>query len=198
MFTGLIADVGRLARVSPRGRGLRVAVEHQLGDEPVAHGESVALDGCCLTALEPRPGRFEADLSPETASRTGGRARWRPGRPVNLERAVAAGNRLGGHIVQGHADGTVRVVAVRRLAGGSWLVRCELPREARPFVIEKGSVALDGVSLTVARTGASWFEMAVIPETLRSTTLHERRPGDRLIVEWDILARYAARGEQRG
>lgn len=192
MFTGLVIGLGRLAGPRGRGAGLTLTVEHELPGGPVQPGESIAVDGCCLTADAPRPGRFDADLSPETLARTGGRGRWRAGRVVHLERALAAGDRLGGHIVQGHADGLVRVTGTRPEPGGFKRLRLELPADARAFVVEKGSVALDGVSLTVAARGGNWFEVALIPATLGGTTLAERRPGDRMIVEWDVLARVAA------
>ncbi len=197
MFTGLVGAVGRLGRTRPRGAGLTVAIVHELPGGPLADGESVNVDGCCLTVSGTAPGQFTADLSPETLSRTGGRPRWRPGRPVNLERALAAGDRIGGHVVQGHADGLVRVLGIRRAAGGWATLRVDRPAAARGFVVPKGSVALDGVSLTVSRTGPGWFEVALIPATLGATTLGARRPGDRLVVEWDMLARVAAEARSR-
>lgn len=198
MFTGLVAAIGRLAAPRARGAGLTVAVEHALPGEPVAPGESIDVDGCCLTAVDPRPGRFDADVSPETLARTGGRARWRAGRRVHLERALLAGDRLGGHVVQGHADGLVRVIGARRQPGGWIVLRCDLPAAGRGLVVEKGSVALDGVSLTVSRSGSGWFEVALVPTTLGATLLGERRPGDRLVVEWDVIARVARQSTRQG
>jgi len=196
MFTGLVETVGRLRRVVPRGRGLRVVIAHGFADDPPRPGESIAVDGCCLTAVEAGPDAFAADLSAETLARTGGRRRWRPGRLVNLERAVRAGDRLGGHIVLGHVDDLVTLRGVRR-GPGDVRMRLAMPARAAGRVVEKGSVALDGVSLTVAGTGPGWFEVAVIPETLARTTLAARRPGDRLTVEFDVLARYARGDEPR-
>lgn len=193
MFTGLIATVGRIASARPLGAGWLIEVEHDLGEEPIAAGESIACDGCCLTALEPGLTRFVADLSPESLSRTGGASRWRQGRRLNLERALRAGDRLGGHIVQGHADGLTRVVSTRTQAGGWRVFRLELPVAHRAWTIEKGSIALDGVSLTIAALGTHWFEVALIPQTLATTTLGERKPGDQLVVEYDLFAKYAAR-----
>ncbi|RMG43797.1 MAG: riboflavin synthase [Acidobacteria bacterium] len=193
MFTGLVRDIGRVAAARAAAGGMRIAIRHALPGGPLARGESVAVDGCCLTALAVAPGRFEADLSPETLARTGGPDRWRTGRRVNLERAARLGDRLGGHIVQGHLDGLVRLLSRRDLPDGSAVIRVELPAEAAHLVCEKGSVALDGVSLTVARLGTGWFEVALIPETLAATTLGERRAGDRLGVEFDVLAKYAER-----
>ncbi len=196
MFTGLVGSRGRLLAARSQGAGLRLEVGHTLAGGPLALGESVATDGVCLTVAEPGPARFTAELSPETLARTGGAARWRPGREVNLERALAAGDRIGGHVVQGHADGLLRLLGRRRLPGGWAELRVELPARARAWVVEKGSVALDGVSLTVSRVGGSWFECALVPATLAATTLGALRPGDRLVVEYDVLAKVAAQAAQ--
>lgn len=193
MFTGLIAAIGRIASARPLGAGWRIEVEHDLGQEPIAPGESIACDGCCLTAVEPSPTRFAAEMSPESLSRTGGAARWRQGRNLNLERALRAGDRLGGHIVQGHADGLIRVLSTRTQAGGWRVLRLELAAAHRAWTIEKGSITLDGASLTIAALGPNWFEVALIPQTLATTTLRERQPGDQVIVEYDLFAKYAAR-----
>lgn len=191
MFTGLVACIGSIDASRAAGAGARIAVRHELGGDAIVVGESIGVDGCCVTATHLEAGRFEADLSSETLRRTGGLGRWRRGRRVNLERALAAGDRLGGHIVQGHVDAVVRLVGRRREPGGAWRMTFELPRDARRYVVEKGSVALDGVSLTVARLSAATFEVAVVPETWSATTLAERRPGERLNIEYDVLARYA-------
>lgn len=198
MFTGLVTAKGRLARPRPRSEGLQIAVQHQLEGEPLAIGESVAVDGCCLTVTARGRSWFDADLSAESLARTGGRARWRAGREVNLERALRVGDRLGGHIVQGHVDGLVRVLACDRHRDGGATLRLELPHEGREFVVEKGSIALDGISLTVARQGDDWFEVAVIPTTWQATTLPNRRVGDALTVEFDILGKYAVAGRSIG
>jgi len=192
LFTGLVQDVGRIAATRRSGAGLAIEVRHSLPGEPPVRGESIAADGCCLTVTGTGPGFFRADLSPETLERTGGTRRWRPGRRVHLERALRVGDRVGGHLVQGHVDGEVRVLALRRVPGGGAVLRVELPRSARSAVVEKGSVALDGVSLTVARVGGGWFEVALVPETLRRTRLGRCRPGERLCVEWDVVLRAAA------
>lgn len=183
--------MGRLAGARRAGSGLRLLVHHSLPGGPLSPGESVAVDGCCLTVDPSAPDRFGADVSPETLARTGGVNRWRAGRLVNLERAVEAGARLGGHLVQGHADGVVRLTALRRAAGGWITARFALPARWRSLVTAKGSVALDGVSLTISAIGSGWFETALIPATLASTTLAKRRTGDSLIVEFDVLAKYA-------
>lgn len=193
MFTGLIAAIGTIRSARSVGGGLRVQIAHDLGGEPVVAGESIAVDGCCLTALSPLSASFDAELSPETLLRTGGRSRWRAPHAVNLERAVRVGDRLGGHLVQGHADGLARLLAVRRHEGGWVTLRVDLPVNGRRWVLEKGSIALDGVSLTIAKLGASWFEVALIPQTLAATTLAQRRAGEPLIVEYDLFAKYATR-----
>jgi riboflavin synthase len=191
MFTGLIETVGRLADVRP-GRGLsRLAVASPLPVEELTRGESVAINGVCLTVVGSEGDRFRVEAVAETLARTtlGG---LRAGARVNLERALRVGDRLGGHWVQGHVDGTVRVSEVRR-AGGDHRVWLDLPAPLRRYVALKGSVALDGVSLTVSGLAGERFEVALIPETLERTTLSALRPGDRLNVEVDLLARYLER-----
>ncbi len=192
MFTGLVADVGRLARPRPRANGLRLAVQHHLEGGPLELGESVAVDGCCLTVVVIGAGFFDADLSPETLERTGGRRRWAAGRAVNLERALRMGDRLGGHLVQGHVDTMTGLRATERQPDGSARLRFERPSTERHLLVPKGSVALDGVSLTVASLEEDNFSVAVIPATLEATTLGSRRPGDALTLEYDIMGKYAA------
>jgi riboflavin synthase len=157
-------------------------------------GESIAVDGVCLTVAARGGSWFDADLSSESLQRTGGRGRWKPGREVNLERALRVGDRLGGHIVQGHVDTLARVLASEPHADGGAILRVELPGDGRAYVVEKGSIALDGISLTVARMGADWLEVAVIPATWQATTLRNRRAGDALTVEYDIIGKYAVSG----
>lgn len=196
MFTGLIEEVGSVRSVRTHAGGARLEIEVCWRDGEIpSPGDSVAVNGACLTVLDPGEDGFAADLSPETTRRTllGAAA---PGTPVNLERALRLGDRLGGHLVQGHVDGIVRVLAVQR-QGGFTRIRVELPPERSAELAEKGSVALDGVSLTVARLGAGWFEVAVIPETLRATTLGRWRGGERAHLETDILAKYVARRLER-
>lgn len=173
---------------------MRIAVQHALDGEPLSIGESVAVDGCCLTVVSRGATWFDADLSRETLDRTGGRTRWRSGREVNLERALRVGDRLGGHIVQGHVDGLVRLASCERSPDGGAVMRFSLPDGSDGRVVEKGSVALDGISLTVATVGRSSFDVAVIPTTWNATTLFRRRVGDWLTVEFDILGKYAAAG----
>ncbi len=192
MFTGLIEAVGSVGRLTKSGAAarLQVFVTWPDGDLPQT-GDSIAVDGACLTASEPMSGGFAADLSPETLERTLLRAA-RPGQPVNLERALRLGDRLGGHIVQGHVDGVVRILSTQTESGFQrW--RMSLPAEHAREVAAKGSVALNGVSLTVAGLGRDWFEVALIPTTLEGTSLGKLRTGAELHLETDVLAKYVAR-----
>ena len=192
MFTGLVETIGTVRGVGRSSAGTRLEVAAAwLDGETPRHGDSVAVDGACLTVLDPSASGFVADLSPETIARTllGG---LRTGARVNLERALRLGDRLGGHLVQGHVDAVVRVLAIRD-EGGSARWRFELPAAQAAEVAEKGSIAVHGVSLTVAALGPSWFEVALIPETLRATTLGGLHVGARVHLETDMLAKYVAR-----
>jgi len=190
MFTGLVETVGDVVEVEPSGEALRLTIDSPIDAATIEHGESIAVDGVCLTVVECREGRFCVDVIPETLRCTG-LADVRPGRRVNLERSLCLGDRLGGHLVQGHVDAAARVRAVQ--PGDDYRLGVELPPDLRPYVALKGSVALDGVSLTVAGLDATGFEVALIPETLERTTLGARRAGDRINVEVDLLARYLER-----
>jgi riboflavin synthase len=187
VFTGIVSGVGRVVAIDRKGGRARLAVRPPGGERPFRRGESVAISGVCLTALA--GGRlFRADLSAETLSRTR-LGRLRTGDRVNIERALRWGDRLSGHFVLGHVDGvtTLRSVVPR---GGSWTYRFAIPKGLSPFVVEKGSVALDGVSMTVARRARRAFDVAVIPETRRRTTLGGAAPGDAVNFEIDVFARY--------
>jgi riboflavin synthase len=187
MFTGIVAGVGWVVEIAPRRGGRRIVVAPPKGFGRLAQGESVAVAGVCLTALE--AGRdLVADLSEETIRRTRF-GRLAAGDPVNLERALRWGDRLSGHFVMGHVDGLARLVRVAR-AGNSWTYAFSVPPGLRRYVVTKGSVALDGVSLTVAARGRVGFDVAVIPETRRRTTLGSAVPGDALHFEADVFARY--------
>jgi riboflavin synthase len=200
VFTGMVEAVGRLSAIEKRSGGFRLTLDvSALSPVPrtpnpvlLAVGDSVAVSGPCLTvaALEGSLARFDAVA--ETAGRTTMKA-WRPGRPVNLERAVAAGARMGGHFVTGHIDGCSRVLAARR-SGDSLEADFSIPPGCERLVAEKGSVALDGVSLTVARLlSEESFRVAVVPHTLAATTLAGLEAGAEVNFEADVLARYAAR-----
>jgi riboflavin synthase len=188
MFTGLIEAQGTIVSLRRTGPSARLAIESDLPLSRMADGESVAVDGVCLTIAARAGTVFEADVIAETLRRTTfGQAR--AGRRVNLERALRLGDRLGGHLVQGHVDGAPRVLsnASRR---GDWKLRVEAPKEIRRYIAWKGSVALHGVSLTVSGVGAGWFEVSLIPETLERTNLGSLRAGSRVHVEVDLVARY--------
>jgi riboflavin synthase len=154
-------------------------------------GDSVAVNGVCLTAVRIDGDRFAADLSPETLRHTD-LGSLRPGDPVNLEPAVAIGGRLGGHLVQGHVDGTGRVLSIRR-EGDSRIFRLSVPKRLSRYVVEKGFIAVDGISLTVVSVGVGSFTVAVIPHTFKHTNLHTKQPGQRVNLEADIFAKYVER-----
>lgn len=191
MFTGLVERVGTVLGLERAGDGARMRVD--AGDlcRELRTGESISVDGTCLTVVRAGNGWFEIDISPETLRRTvaGERA---AGSRVNLERAVRAGDRLGGHLVQGHVDGVGRVKWVREEGNGR-RIRVEPPNGLQPYLVEKGSVALDGVSLTVAALDREGFEVALIPLTLAGTTLGEWVPKRRMNVEVDLVAKYVER-----
>lgn len=193
MFTGLVSAVSRVVSLRSGTTGAVLAVERppEFGD--VAVGESIAVSGVCLTVVPPAaPGQpLCFDVSPETLSRSalGGLA---PGAGVNLERALRASDRLGGHVVAGHVDGTAEVLGVERF-GESWTFRFSLPVALARYAVEKGSISVDGISLTIAALGEESFDVAVIPHTFASTTLGERKPGDRVNLEVDVLGKYVER-----
>lgn len=191
MFSGLVQAVGVLERRLAQGSGARLEVRGTLPGPPVALGESVAVAGACLTVERVEGGSFTFFCSAETLSRTT-LGQLPVGAKVNLERALRVGDALGGHWVSGHVDARVRVLA-RRVAGEGLVLRVELPGHLAPEVAEKGSVALDGVSLTVARRGRGWFEVALVPYTLEGTTLGMLRVGSVVNLETDLLAKYVRR-----
>jgi len=192
MFTGLVSDIGVVERLSPRRGGARLTIRPaSLPVDALAPGESVACSGACLTVVERGGGLVSFDAVPETLARTT-LGRWRPGTRVNLERALALGDRLGGHLVLGHVDGVGEVLA-RAEEGDGARITVSLPAALAPLVAEKGSVAVDGVSLTVAAAGRDRFEVALIPETLARTTLGQASPGTAVNLEADVLARHVAR-----
>jgi riboflavin synthase len=189
MFTGLVESSGVLRSRAERGPGIRMGFEAPL--EGLAIGESISVSGACLTVVETRPRGFDVDVTVETLERTT-LGRLSPGDSVNLERALRAGDRLGGHFVAGHVDGLAEVLSTER-AGEALAVRVGTDRALLRYVASKGSVALDGVSLTVNTVDASSFFIMLIPHTLAVTTLREIRPGRTLNLEVDLVARYVAR-----
>ena len=189
MFTGLIQTTGELQRRERRGPGYRIMVGTTQG--PLALGESIAVSGACLTVVATPGGAFEADVSLETADKTT-LGRLGLGAALNLERSLSAGDRLGGHLVTGHVDGIARVTAVEPV-GDAWQVSVAPPAELLRFVAAKGSVALDGVSLTVNAVQGASFEVMLIPHTREVTNLARLAPGTELNMEIDLRARYVVR-----
>ena len=190
MFTGLIEKVGTVKRVS-RGRGLVLEFSFAPWSEPLEPGESVAVNGVCLTVAQCDATRFTADVLRETESRTG-LAELKPGDPVNLERALRAGARLGGHLVQGHVDGRGELIA-KEPKGRDFALTFRCGRVIAAASVLKGSIAVNGVSLTVSGLGSDWLRVDVIPTTLRETNLGRLALGDRVNLESDVLGKYARR-----
>jgi riboflavin synthase len=192
MFTGIVQGVGKVRSVEPRGGDVRMWIDTggvPLGD--VAPGGSIAVNGCCLTAVELEPTAFAADLSRETLSLTTA-GQWLSGTPVNLEKALTAGQALGGHYVTGHVDGVGQVVS-RHDDARSVRVEFEVPAELARYVARKGSITVDGVSLTVNGVSGNRFDVNLVPHTLEVTILGACRPGTRVNLEVDIIARYLER-----
>lgn len=192
MFTGLVEEVGTVRSVTPVGDGARVVIEAALVLEDAALGASIAVNGCCLTVVEFDDTSWAADAVPETLDRTN-IGSLQPGDVVNLERPLAANGRYGGHVVQGHVDATAAVSSIDELDDGSFRYTFELPPSLANYVVEKGSVAIDGISLTVADVGPTTFSIAIIPHTHEVTTVGRRSVGDRVNVEADVLAKYVER-----
>jgi riboflavin synthase len=195
MFTGLIEEVGRVLRVEKSAgedaRATRIVVAASQLTQELKKGNSICVSGVCLTAVEVSPDSVAADLAAETVARTSF-ARIAEGAEVNLELSMRAGGRMGGHVVQGHVDGVARLLALERVEGGEdyWL-RCEIPAELAKYVVFKGSIALEGISLTVARIEGTAVTVAIIPYTYAATNLKSLQVGDALNLEVDVLAKYA-------
>ncbi|MGY6587876.1 MAG: riboflavin synthase [Wenzhouxiangella sp.] len=192
MFTGIVQSLGTVVSLTPQNDGARLRIEcPDLKPAEWQTGDSISVAGCCLTALDIDNRGFSADLSGETLARTS-LGRLKVGSRVNLEPALAVGDRLGGHLVTGHVDGLARLVTLTSL-GDNWRLRFRVPDELARYVASKGSVTLDGVSLTVNDVDASEFEVNIIPHTLQVTTLGELAEGDTVNYEVDLLARYMER-----
>ena len=188
MFTGLIEEKGRVVRATPGSGGMKLAVEAKVVSRDAKIGDSIAVNGACLTAVEVSPPILTFDVVRETVERTT-LGRLRPGDPVNLERPLRLGDRLGGHMVLGHVDGIGTIREIRK-SGAETLFRFEAPSEIMRFVVEKGSIAVDGISLTVADVGPNSFSVAVIPHTLANTTLGDASVGGGVNLETDIIGKY--------
>jgi riboflavin synthase len=195
MFTGLIEATGIVREVSSVAGGQRLTIETPLASE-VALGDSVATSGVCLTVVAHDAATWSADVSPETL-RVTGLGRLTAGSAVNLERPLAVGSRLGGHFVQGHVDGTGRIEAITP-EGDFFRVRISFPPALAPYFIEKGSVAVDGISLTVASLAEATFDVQIIPHTWTATTLRHAQPGDIVNLECDMVGKYVLRSLSLG
>ena len=191
MFTGLIEELGRVGQVRREGQfqSLDITARNTLSGLRV--GDSVNIDGACQTVVDVRADSFSVQSVEETLKRTT-LGEWRPGRVVNLERALRPHDRLGGHLVLGHVDGVGRIGRIEQRQQ-SWILTCESPRELERYVAPKGSIAVDGISLTVVEARGATFTVSVIPHTFDHTTLGQRGPGDRVNLEVDIIARYVER-----
>lgn len=189
MFTGIVEELGAVESMERRGDGarLRIGCSTVLGD--AFEGASIAVNGVCLTAVDLRAGSFAADVAPETMARTN-LGDLRPGRRVNLERPMSPGGRLGGHIVQGHVDGTGEFLGLSSLGNANWWLRISVPPELDRYLVWKGSVAIDGISLTIASIENRVLSVTIIPHTFEKTTLGAYQPGARINLETDILAKY--------
>jgi len=191
MFSGIIADVGTIARAEDRQGGLRLTVAtQQLGMDDVQLGDSIAVNGVCLTVVEMSGNNFVVDVSRETLDCTIGLDRQDA--QVNLEKALRLSDRLGGHLVSGHVDGVGEVVSFDDI-GESWRLVVRAPQELAKYIAMKGSITINGVSLTVNRVTGTEFEVNLIPHTLQVTTLHELKPGTKVNLEIDLIARYVER-----
>jgi riboflavin synthase len=192
MFTGIVEELGRVRSITPNEGGARIEIDADVVLEDVVIGASIAVNGCCLTVVELTAGWWAADAVTETLDRTSLGA-LRAGDPVNLERPVRLEDRLGGHLVQGHVDGVGVLVERAPLPDGSTRMRFRMPASQLRYIVEKGSITVDGISLTVAALHDDGFEVAVIPHTLVVTTLGAKQPGDPINLEVDVLAKYVER-----
>jgi len=190
MFTGIVEEVGRVTRIEQRGENRRITITAQNSPNELKSGNSIAVSGVCLTALDIKPGSFCADLAPETWVLTSF-SRMHEGALVNLELPMKADGRFGGHIVQGHVDGVGKLIALERIADSEnfWL-HVELPREVEKYTVYKGSVCVEGISLTVAKIEGRTCTIAIIPHTVEATNLNSLKPGDPVNLEADLIAKY--------
>jgi riboflavin synthase len=188
MFTGIIEELGSVRSIEERGENARLVISAHVVTEGTNHGDSISVNGVCLTALDIEPDSFAADISRETLQRST-LGSLQPGAPVNLERSVTPATRLGGHIVQGHVDARGQFAGVEN-HGESWTVRIAYPKEIARYLVFKGSVAVEGISLTIAGLTDDYFEIAIIPKTWEVTNLSHLKPGDEVNIEVDILGKY--------
>jgi riboflavin synthase len=191
MFTGIIEELGNVRSIEERGENARIVIEAHLVIAGTNHGDSIAVNGVCLTALDIETDSFAADVSRETLLRST-LGSLKPGVPVNLERAVTPATRLGGHIVQGHVDARGGLIGVED-HGESWTVKIGYPQEIARYLVFKGSVAVEGISLTIAGLSDEYFEVAIIPKTWEMTNLAQLKVGDGVNLEVDVIGKYVER-----
>ena len=191
MFTGIIEELGQIAALERSADGAKIKISARIVTKDTGEGDSISVNGVCLTALDIKPDGFTADVSQETLDKST-LARLKNGTKVNLERAVTPSTRLGGHIVQGHVDSRGKFVSAVQ-NGDFWTVRVSFPKEIGQYLVYKGSISVEGISLTIAALGADFFEIAVIPKTWELTNLSTLRPGDEVNLEADVIAKYVER-----
>lgn len=196
MFTGIIEETGRVESLEGRGDGARLRIGCAAVLSDAFTGSSIAVNGCCLTALDLKAGSFAADVAPETMRRTN-IGDLRAGSLVNLERPLSPQSRLSGHIVQGHVDGTGVLESLETVGNGNWWLRVRVPDELDRYLVFKGSIAIDGISLTIAAIEGGVMSVTIIPHTFEQTNLKHKRPGDRVNLECDVLAKHVEKLLQR-
>jgi riboflavin synthase len=190
MFTGIIEEIGRVSGIEQRGENRRITITAPNVPKELKTGDSVAVSGVCLTALDIKPGSFCADLAPETWARTSF-SRIHEDAAVNLELPMKSDGRFGGHIVQGHVDGVGKVISFERIADSeNWWLEIELPDEVEKYTVYKGSISIEGISLTVAKLERNRCAIAIIPHTVEMTNLHALKAGDPVNLEADLIAKY--------
>lgn len=190
MFTGIVEEVGRITSIEQRGENRRITISAERTPKELTTGASVAVSGVCLTAVDIRPSSFCADLAPETWIRTSF-SRIREGALINLELPMKADGRFGGHIVQGHVDGVGKLIGLERIEESeNWWLQIEIPEDVEKYTVFKGSIAIEGISLTVARLDNRRCTIAIIPHTIERTNLHSLKPGDPVNLEADLIAKY--------
>jgi riboflavin synthase len=198
MFTGIVEEVGKIIKIEQRGENRRLTIAAENTSKELGTGHSVSVSGVCLTALDIKPGFFCADLAPETWVRTSF-SRIHEGALVNLELPMKADGRFGGHIVQGHVDGVGKLISFERIAdSGNWWLHISLPEEIEKYTVYKGSISIEGISLTVAKLERDRCTIAIIPHTVEMTNLHSLKPGDPVNLEADLIAKYVEKMMGRG
>jgi riboflavin synthase len=195
VFTGIIEGLGTVRKVTPEGGGMRLDILSDVALDGVAIGDSIAVNGACLTVVDLEPSGFQVDVSPESLARST-LGQTKVSHRVNLERALCLGDRLDGHLVTGHVDGMGRITAIRP-AGNAWFFSFEVPEALCRYIVQKGSVAVDGISLTVNACDKKGFHVSVIPHTAKVTTLALNKVGDMVNIETDLIGKYVERFTQK-